>query len=160
MGGEDKPVIVHGDLKAVSWFQSSAREVDFFFVHQENVLISATGRALLADFGLACIVNEMTTTASSIISDGTLAFKAPELLYSDSTRPAKTTATDVYAFGMLMYQVSSLYKPLRNQTAIRSTRRNNHFIHAMNRSLYSEYAFAGRGPVDPVDVTMMRFGTL
>ncbi|EJD54851.1 kinase-like protein [Auricularia subglabra TFB-10046 SS5] len=86
--------IVHGDLKC------------------ENVLVSNDGSAVLSDFGLSTLVdagNNLTSTTLRVRN--TLRFAAPELLLDEaydgrmSQRPrSKTTFTDVYAYGMLIYQ--------------------------------------------------------
>ncbi|KZV89755.1 kinase-like protein [Exidia glandulosa HHB12029] len=83
--------IVHGDIKA------------------ENVLITNAGNVLLADFGLSASLVP-SGTCTRIRQMNTLRFTAPELLNYDEHEEGqgvgrKTCATDVYAFGMLVYQV-------------------------------------------------------
>ncbi|KAG8898724.1 hypothetical protein FRB99_007196 [Tulasnella sp. 403] len=75
--------LIHGDIKA------------------QNVLISENDEALLCDFG----VSRDTVLATQPILKGTtpLRFQAPELWEGFS----KSMPTDVYAFGMLIYQVLS-----------------------------------------------------
>ncbi|EJD35401.1 kinase-like protein [Auricularia subglabra TFB-10046 SS5] len=89
--------IVHGDLKC------------------ENVLISSTGSALLSDFGLSttAAAAELTTT-TGLRGRNTLRFSARELITDEAFTPghperkrSKTTMSDVYAFGMVVYQVYS-----------------------------------------------------
>ncbi|EJD35396.1 kinase-like protein [Auricularia subglabra TFB-10046 SS5] len=89
--------IVHGDLKC------------------ENVLISSTGSALLSDFGLSttAAAAELTTT-TALRGRNTLRFSARELITDEAFTPghptrkrSKTTMSDVYAFGMVVYQVYS-----------------------------------------------------
>ncbi|KZV97043.1 kinase-like protein [Exidia glandulosa HHB12029] len=107
-----RPGRVHGDLKC------------------ENVLVSDSGNAFLADFGLTTTRDKTEndpTTVTEIRQHHTLRFAAPELLMDsaeDGTlspltagptrRPrSKTTATDVYAFGMTMLQAYSGEVPWR-----------------------------------------------
>ncbi len=73
--------VIHGDLKGA------------------NVLVSAEVRILLCDFGLAKMVD--TNTSTSRAGLGTLRWQAPELLGGAS----KTFQTDVYAFGLTIYEV-------------------------------------------------------
>jgi len=97
--GLEKGVVVHGDIKG------------------ENVLIDHTGSARLGDFGLTRIHHEVadeiknySITPTSIRNAGTLRFKAPELLVDDEDDESLATVTpqtDVWAFGMLVYQFYS-----------------------------------------------------
>ncbi|KAJ3558847.1 hypothetical protein NP233_g11419 [Leucocoprinus birnbaumii] len=77
--------IVHADLKGA------------------NVLVSSTGRAMLTDFGASHIVrsNPTTTTQAAI----TPHWAAPELLREVVPRPSQ--ASDVWAFGCVIYEVVS-----------------------------------------------------
>lgn len=90
------------------------------------MLITNAGNALLADFGLSTTsLPSDNITATRIRARNTLRFSAPELLTDtvmDSGRVrSKTTATDIYAFGMLIYQVrviqSQLHIECRNHLA-------------------------------------------
>lgn len=76
-------VVVHGDIKG------------------DNILISKDGHALLGDFGLSRIAREYAQHTSALLA-GSVSFRAPELLFGEISW--KTTSTDVYAYGMLMYQ--------------------------------------------------------
>ncbi|EJD36315.1 kinase-like protein [Auricularia subglabra TFB-10046 SS5] len=101
--------LVHGDLKC------------------ENVLVNDAGDALLADFGLATLVEQESsalTTITAIRQMNTLPFAAPELLFGDDpdaaasngeatgARPrSKTCRSDVYAFGMMTLQAFTGVRP-------------------------------------------------
>ncbi|EJD54190.1 kinase-like protein [Auricularia subglabra TFB-10046 SS5] len=82
--------VVHGDLKC------------------ENVLITNHGEAMLSDFGLSTLVTAGSNiTATEIRGRHTVRFAAPELLSDtagDEQRRSKTKPSDVYAFGMVIYQ--------------------------------------------------------
>ena len=72
------PQVIHGDLKA------------------QNVLVDIKFRAKVADFGLSQKKNVGAT--------GTPFWMAPELLCGESTN---TAASDVYSFGIVLYEVYS-----------------------------------------------------
>lgn len=73
--------IVHGDIKA------------------SNILIDDNEHSLLCDFGLMKTAQSRTSTALRRV--GTLRWQSPEL-WSDEP---KTSASDVYAFGMTIAEV-------------------------------------------------------
>ncbi|KZV95358.1 kinase-like protein, partial [Exidia glandulosa HHB12029] len=76
-------------------------------VHPRNILISAAGSALLSDFGASRYADEADDPNVSV---GTAAYRAPELLRSDTE--CRTSATDVFAFAMLMVETWSGQIPL------------------------------------------------
>ncbi|KAJ7057704.1 kinase-like domain-containing protein [Mycena amicta] len=76
--------LVHGDLKAV------------------NILVTRSGRAVLADFGLSSITDSKITTSGSIAkAGGTVRWQAPELFRGNSN----SFASDVYAFACVCYEI-------------------------------------------------------
>jgi len=81
---------------------------------QLNVLVNRSGRACLADFGLANLVDEDIIRWTSIQttghqSSGTLRWQAPELINPPSEELAKATpASDIYSFACVCYEVSGV----------------------------------------------------
>ncbi|KAK7437368.1 Rho guanine nucleotide exchange factor [Stygiomarasmius scandens] len=92
--------IIHGDLKG------------------DNVLISNTGRASIADFGLSRIANShalkwTSFSASSHDRGGSIRWLAPECLFKGDLT---TYASDIYAFGGVCYEVFTGLVPFHEFT--------------------------------------------
>jgi serine/threonine protein kinase len=93
--------IIHGDLKCVSvfsWMLTVTHE------SKSNILVDESGNACLTDFGLSTTLHISGTafSVSTASPAGTVRFMAPELLNQD---PNFTAASDVYALGMVIYEV-------------------------------------------------------
>ncbi|KIM79496.1 hypothetical protein PILCRDRAFT_823402 [Piloderma croceum F 1598] len=89
--------IIHGDIKGV------------------NILITQSGRACLADFGLAaakCTESMAVTTAVITRAAGTLRWQAPELMKDDDARNSR--ASDIYAYACVCYELFSGKLPFHN----------------------------------------------
>ncbi len=82
-------------------------------IKPENVLIATDGRIKVADFGLARAVTEVTATATGTVL-GTVAYLAPELV----ARGATDARTDVYAIGILLYEMLAGAQPFTGETPI------------------------------------------
>ncbi|MGW2176991.1 Stk1 family PASTA domain-containing Ser/Thr kinase [Streptomyces sp. NPDC001732] len=84
------------------------------FVHRdmkpENVLIGDDGRVKVADFGLVRAVGSVTNTTGSVL--GTVSYLAPEQI-EDGTAD---TRTDVYACGVVLYEMLTGSKPHSGDT--------------------------------------------
>lgn len=78
--------IVHGDLKAA------------------NILMSSDSKPLLCDFGLA--KSESADTSIGLEGNGSIRWQSVELLEKGG---GKTFASDVWAFGIFIYEVSQSY---------------------------------------------------
>lgn len=80
-------------------------------LQKSNVLISKHQRACLADFGLVQIVEEHTTAD---LNEPGISYMSPELLWPEKfgltdTKPTK--GSDIYALGILMYEVICGHRP-------------------------------------------------
>ncbi|KAJ7884474.1 kinase-like domain-containing protein, partial [Mycena leptocephala] len=80
--------VVHGDLKGL------------------NILVTSSGRACIADFGVSTIANALTmqfTHSTANSRAGTARYQAPELLRGET---GNHFGSDVYAFACVCYEVS------------------------------------------------------
>ena len=82
-------------------------------IKPENVLIAADGRVKVADFGLARAVTEVTSATTGTVF-GTVAYLAPELV----ARGNSDARTDVYAAGILLYEMITGRQPFVGETPI------------------------------------------
>ena len=95
--------IVHGNLKIVSFFLPRP-SVTLTFV-QMNIFIDSCGRARIAGLGAALLPSTMPGVDIDRFFHGA----APELVDPQRFRltdTGATTASDVYAFGVLAWEVS------------------------------------------------------
>lgn len=82
-------------------------------IKPENVLLADDGRIKVADFGLARAVTEVTSTTTGTVL-GTVAYLGPELV----TRGLSDPRTDVYACGILLYEMLTGRQPFTGETPV------------------------------------------
>ncbi|WP_280257275.1 Stk1 family PASTA domain-containing Ser/Thr kinase [Nocardia abscessus] len=82
-------------------------------IKPENVLISDAGEVKIADFGLVRAVAAANTTSASVIL-GTAAYLSPEQVTSGSA----DARSDVYSFGLLIFELLTGRVPFTGDTSI------------------------------------------
>lgn len=91
-------------------------------VKPENVLIDEDGRAKVADFGLARAVTDVSATAPTGVIMGTVAYLGPELV----SRGEADARTDVYAVGVLLFEMLTGRQPFTGDTPVDVASRHVH----------------------------------
>ncbi len=75
----------------------------------ENVMLADDGRIKIGDFGLARAVSANTATGQALL--GTIAYLSPELV----TRGVADTRSDIYAVGIMMYEMLAGEQPFKGE---------------------------------------------
>jgi len=92
---------------------------------KENILVTASGDALLCDFGLSRVRHEISRTFTSVRQGGRLRFIAPEI-YDAEEDVFADEPSDIYSLAMTIYALGILSVPfddLRNErSAARAAR--------------------------------------
>jgi serine/threonine-protein kinase len=103
---------IAGELAAALGF-AHAQGVVHRDVKPANVLFDEDGTAKLADFGVARITDASTLTEAGTVL-GTAAYISPEQATGEPVGPA----TDVYAFGVLLYRMLTGHLPFEAGSAL------------------------------------------
>jgi beta-lactam-binding protein with PASTA domain len=91
-------------------------------VKPENVLLSTDGHVKVADFGLARAIETSTLTATHGLLIGTVAYLAPEQVEHGRT----DTRTDVYAAGVLLWELLTGTQPYSSDSPMTVAYRHVH----------------------------------
>jgi len=91
-------------------------------IKPENVLLADDGRVKVADFGLARAVSAASNHTSAGVLIGTVAYLSPEQV----TRGVADARSDVYAAGILLYEMLTGAQPYAGDTAIEVAYRHVH----------------------------------
>ncbi len=84
----------------------------------ENIMLDGRGKARITDFGLAGLA---VSIHGDDVRSGTPAYMSPEQLAGREV----TTASDVYALGLVLYEVFTGRKPFAGRTLAEITRQHN-----------------------------------
>lgn len=129
IGGDALPleaIIRYGTEIADALAHAHAHNVIHRDLKGANVVVTAEGHAKVLDFGLAKRfrkkeLDDLTLSRDAISEAvgmaGTLAYMAPELLRGDEADPR----TDLWALGIVLYQLASGDLPFRRRTAFELT---------------------------------------
>ena len=94
--------MIHGDLKCVCGF-SGPLFTAIFTLSQSNILVDATGRARITDFGLAAVTRDPDSVWSvSTEHDQNTRWIAPEIL---DNRWSYSKEADVFSFAGVTIEV-------------------------------------------------------
>jgi serine/threonine protein kinase/beta-lactam-binding protein with PASTA domain len=77
----------------------------------ENILLADDGRIKISDFGLARAAHANTATGNALL--GTIAYLSPELV----TRGIADTRSDIYAIGIMLYEMLAGEQPFKGEQA-------------------------------------------
>ena len=83
---------------------------------QENILIDNNGGAVLADFGLTRVQHDLSDLRSITENAGTFVYQSPELHIGGDRKSTKSS--DVWALGMVIYQVFTGKQPYHGRFAL------------------------------------------
>ncbi|KLO06091.1 kinase-like protein [Schizopora paradoxa] len=112
-GGSATSIILRGVASGLEYLHS--KEIIHADLKTQNILISASERPLLADFGLSLALSHSQNTfdTPSALTKGTMRWMAVELLPSLSGgEPSKNDKkSDIWAFGMVIYKLLSWSVP-------------------------------------------------
>ncbi len=91
-------------------------------VKPENVIIRRDGEVKVADFGLARAITNQATTSQTGVLLGTVSYLSPEQV----ERGATTPRSDLYAAGLLLFEMLTGHKAVTGETPIQIAYKHVH----------------------------------
>jgi len=116
-----QPTVIHGDLKGA------------------NILITSSGRACLADFGIVTVRDSHVQMTTTFEVRGTKIFMAPELWgvgNDDDLKKLDRRRCDMYAFGCVCYEIYTGMSPIHNPLAARRPPRPTEARHGLDDDMW------------------------
>ena len=83
-------------------------------IKPENILVAADGTVKVADFGLARAYADSSISQAEGTVTGTVQYLAPEQIQGEPADPR----TDLYAFGVVMFELLTGHPPFSGETAL------------------------------------------
>lgn len=85
--------------RGLHWLHS--RSLVHLDIKTSNVLLTADGRAKIADFGLSHFLSDRDYLSESVVQMGTFPYAAPEVLLASKV----TTKADLFSFGVVLWEL-------------------------------------------------------
>jgi serine/threonine protein kinase/Tfp pilus assembly protein PilF len=137
------------DLEAgLALLEKVGRAVDYAHekgvIHRDlkpaNIMVDGEGTPWITDFGLAKDIDELSSLTQTGAILGTPLYMAPEQVLSDLKAIDRTT--DIYALGVIMYNMLTGHHPFRGRT----------LVELYHKILRAEVDFSGLSPPVPRDL--------
>ena len=133
-------------ILALNFLHNQINPIIHMDIKSANILLDAYLRAKIGDLGLAKVVTNNSDLAEDPMQSnhfqsielsgprGTPAWMAPEIFFED---PKVTTSTDIYGFGLILWEMKTAEKPFGN----------------MNLQKVCQAVSVGKRPIIPDDVS-------
>merc|ERR1712137_1343292 len=118
--------------KGICWMHSRTPSIVHMDIKPDNILYDSQGRIKVCDFGLSEFSGKVLTRPV-----GSPLFMSPEMLQADKRKPATITEkTDVYSFGILLWEILTKKKAY-----------SHHSMHGSFQVFRQAILIGGRPPI-------------